>query len=58
MQAMGHNFQFTATKEDWGDRPEPRLGHKRLEDLEGAEQVRWASIFRAGDARLELTLAY
>src|SRR3954465_5160936 len=26
VQAMGHNFQFTATKEEWGGRSEPRLG--------------------------------
>jgi hypothetical protein len=56
--AIGHNFQFTATRSEWGDRPEPRLGQKRLEDFEGAEQVRWSSVFRAGDARVEVTLAH
>lgn len=58
VQAVGHNFQFTATKIDWGERPEPRLGSKGLDDLEGVEQVRWSGIFRKGDARLEITLAY
>jgi hypothetical protein len=58
VQAMGHNFQFTGTKAEWGDRPEPRLGTKGLEDLEGAEQVRWSSVFRRDDARLEVTLAH
>ena len=58
IQAMGHNFQFTATRAEWGDRPGPQLGHRRLEDLEGAEQVRWRGVFQAGDARLEVTLAH
>ncbi len=58
VQAMGHNFQFTATKADWGERPEPRLGRRGLEELESAEQVRWSGIFRKDDARLEVTLAY
>jgi hypothetical protein len=58
VQAMGHNFQFTATKAEWGARPEPRLGKKGLEELEGAEQVRWSGVFRREDARLEVTLAH
>jgi hypothetical protein len=58
VQAMGHNFQFTATKAEWEERPEPRLGGKGLEELEGAEQVRWSGVFRKDDARLEITLAY
>ena len=58
VQAIGHNFQFTATQADGGDRPEPRLGGKGLEDLEGAEQVRWSGVFPYDDARLEVTLAH
>ena len=58
VQAMGHNFQFTATKSEWDERPVPRLGRRGLEELEGAEQVRWSGVFRRDDARLEITLAH
>ena len=58
VQAMGHNFHFTASKEEWGNGPVPMLGNKRLEDFQEAEQVSWAGMFRQDDARIEITLAY
>jgi hypothetical protein len=58
VRAIGHNFHFTASKVQWADRPSPNLGNRGMENLEGAEQVRWSGIFRKNDARLEVTLAY
>ena len=58
VRAIGHNFHFTASRAEWEDRPRPTLGDRGLENLEGAEQVRWSGIFRYGDARLEVTVAY
>ena len=58
VRAVGHNFQFTATKAEWGGHPSPRLGRRGLDELEGADQVRWSGVFRRGDARLEVTLAH
>lgn len=58
VRAVGHNFHFTAPKAQWGPRPSPKLGDRRMEDLDGVEQVRWSGIFRRNDARLEVTLAY
>jgi hypothetical protein len=58
VRAVGHNFHFTAPKAAWEARPSPKLGDLRMEQLEGAEQVRWSGIFRWNDARLEVTLAY
>lgn len=58
VQAVGHNFHFTAAKDEYGRRPAPMLGLKALADFEDAEQVRWVGMFRHGDARIEVTLAY
>jgi hypothetical protein len=58
VQAIGHNFHFTASNEEWGRRPAPMLGHKKLEDFAGAEQVRWVGTFHRGETRVEMTLAY
>ena len=58
VQAVGNNFHFSATKEDWAARPSPTLGRLHLDDIEGAEQVRWAGVLRRGDAKIEATLAY
>jgi len=58
VQAVGHNFHFSATKEEWGDRPAPVLGQKSFHDLEDAEQVRWVGVFLRGETRIEATLAY
>ena len=49
VRAIGHNFHFTASRAEWGDRPRPNLGDRGLEDLDGAEQVRWSGIFRRND---------
>ena len=58
VHAVGNNFHFSATKQDWGTRPAPSLGKLQLDDIEGAEQVRWAGALRRGDAKIEATLAY
>jgi hypothetical protein len=58
VQAIGHNFHFTASKEEWGGRPAPTLGVKKFADFEEAEQVRWVGAFRRGEIRIETTLAY
>ncbi|WP_422932209.1 hypothetical protein [Singulisphaera sp. PoT] len=58
VQAIGHNFHFSATKEDWGNRPAPMLGSKGLEDFEKAEQVRWIGTLRRNGTRIEVTLAH
>lgn len=58
VRAVGHNFHFTAPKAEWQDRPSPRLGERGMEELDGAEQVRWSGAFRRNDARLEVTLAF
>jgi hypothetical protein len=58
VKALGHNFHFSATREEWGMRAAPMLGTKRLEDFEGAVQVRWVGAFRKGETRIEATLAY
>ena len=56
--AMGHNFHFTTSKEEWGGRPAPMLGDRKLEDFAEAEQVRWVGALRRGETRIEMTLAY
>ncbi len=58
VKALGHNFHFSASKEEWGGRPAPMLGGRGLEDFEDAEQVRWVGAFRRGETRIEATLAY
>ena len=55
--AVGHNFHFVTTKEDWAVRPTPRLGSRSLFDLEDAEQERWVGAFRRDGVRIEATLA-
>ncbi len=58
VQALGHNFHFTASKEEWAGRPAPMLGNRKLEDFPEAEQVRWVGGFLRGETRIEMTLAY
>jgi hypothetical protein len=58
VKALGHNFHFSATKQEWGERPAPMLGGRGLEDFEDAEQVRWVGAFHRGETRIEVTLAY
>lgn len=58
VRAIGHNYHFTASKAQWDARPSPKLGDRRMEELDGAEQVRWSGTFRWNAARLEVTLAY
>jgi hypothetical protein len=58
VHALGHNFHFSATKEEWGNRPTPMLGRKGLKDFKDAEQVRWVGAFRRDETRIEVTIAY
>jgi hypothetical protein len=58
VQALGHNFHFSATREEWGGRPAPMLGGRGLQDFTDAEQVRWVGAFRLDETRIEATLAY
>ena len=58
VKALGHNFHFSATRQEWGGRPAPALGRRGLDDFEDAEQVRWVGAFRRGETRIEATLAY
>lgn len=58
VRAVGHNFHFSASRHDWGDRPVPVLGGKRLEDFDQAEQARWVGVFHhPPEVRIEVALA-
>ncbi len=56
VRAVGHNFHFGGSLEDWGERPLPVLGQRSFEGLDQAEEVRWMGVFRRGDVRIEMTL--
>ena len=56
VRAIGHNYQFTATQAEWGDRPQPSLGAKRRTFC--AEQVSPGRRFSSWRCRVEITLGY
>ena len=58
VQALGHNFHFSASKEEWGSRPAPMLGSQGFSGFSDVEQVRWVGAFHRGETRIEATLAY
>jgi hypothetical protein len=58
VRAVGHNFHFSAARDQWGDRPSPALGGKGLEDFDSIKQVRWVGLFQRDEVRIEVTLAY
>ncbi|WP_165253526.1 hypothetical protein [Paludisphaera soli] len=57
--AIGHNFHFRISKQEWEDRPVPTFG----DDLKGLgpegelEQAKWVGTFRLDDVRVEKTVA-
>lgn len=56
VQAIGHNFHFSMSREEWEDRPAPMLGHVGLASFPDAEQVRWGGVFRLEGVRAEVSL--
>lgn len=56
VQAVGHNFHFASSLDDWGSRPLPMLGQHSLEDLEQAEEVRWTGLFQREQVRVQMTI--
>lgn len=60
VRAVGNNFHYACTKEDWGGRPLPMVdgsGLAELDDLGRVEQTRWACVMRSEDVRIEATVA-
>jgi len=60
VRAVGNNFHYACSKEDWGKSPLPMLGGNRsgaLDELGRVEQTRWACVIRRDDVRIEVTVA-
>jgi hypothetical protein len=59
VHAIGNNFHFTSSTEEWGNSPLPTLGQKSRSDLvqiASFEQARWVGIFHRDGVRVEITL--
>jgi hypothetical protein len=60
VRAVGNNFHYAASRDDWSQSPLPMLGTARgggLEDFGRVEQTRWGCVIRRDDVRVEVTVA-
>lgn len=60
IRAVGNNFHYAASREDWNNSPLPMLGDARYGNLEESvrvEQTLWACVIRKDEVRVEVTVA-
>ena len=60
IRAVGNNFHYAASREDWNESPLPTLGDSRysgVDEFGKVEQTRWGCVFRKDDVRVEVTVA-
>ena len=60
VRAVGNNFHYAGTMDQWGDCPLPMLGTTGWDDLVGVgkvDQLRWVGVFFQDKVRIEITLA-
>ncbi len=55
VRAVGNNFHFACTLDEWGTSPLPSLG-KNLAEVATFEQTRWAGVIRREGVRIEVTV--
>lgn len=61
VRAVGHNFHYACSSEEWAGGLVPMLGGRApgsFGDIGEEHQVRWTGTFSRHGARLEITLAY
>jgi hypothetical protein len=61
VQAVGNNFHYAGSRDQWGDSPLPMLGNttrETLREIGEIEQTRWTGVFIIDGIRVEVTLAY
>lgn len=61
VRAVGHNFEYACSLEEWGNGPMPMLGQLgpgALRDVGDEYQVRWTGVFSRRGTRLEMTVAH
>src|SRR5262249_37537647 len=59
VRAVGHNFHYTGSDQDWGDSPIPALrwnAKKTPEEPMEFEQVRWTGTFRRNGTKVEVVV--
>lgn len=61
VRAVGHNFHYACSVEEWSGGLLPTLGERApgsFSDIGEEHQVRWTGTFSRREARLEITVAY
>jgi hypothetical protein len=60
IRAVGNNFHYAGTREQWGNSPLPMpgaTGWGGFPPVGIVEQLRWTAVFSRADVRIEITLA-